>query len=143
MNRHVGRLSTGQRPLMGAALVAASLLALAGCATAEATAAQGPGSLSATANGNPPPPSASPSLTKYSRLPDPVAPPQAKAKRGTPSAPQPTINATAGSFDKPVAYSDGVVVRVGKIAQSTESGNGPGVFPGRPNTTISLQLKNG
>ncbi len=42
-----------------------------------------------------------------------------------------------------MSYPDGVVVKISRIAQSTESGSGPGVFPGRPNTTMSLQLKNG
>ena len=100
-------------------------------------------SVGATANGNPPPPSAAVSATKFSRLPDPTAPALTKVKRGAGSAPKSRVNAAAQPFTKAVSYSDSVVVSVSRIAQSTESGSGPGVFPGRPNTTISLQLKNG
>jgi hypothetical protein len=42
-----------------------------------------------------------------------------------------------------VRYTDGVTVRVDRIAHGVEEGNGPGVFPGRPHTALFLTLVNG
>ena len=99
-----------------------SVLALAGCGTFDATATKPKLPVGATANGNPPPPSAAVSATKFSRLPDPLAPTMTKVKRGAGSAPKSKVNAAAEPFTKAVSYSDGVVVTVSRIAQSTESG---------------------
>lgn len=73
---------------------------------------------------------------------DPLAGTYVPVKRNGKAA-APTISAASGSFTKPVRYTDGTTVQVTSIRQGTVSGNGPGVFPGQPTTTVVLRLTNG
>jgi len=57
----------------------------------------------------------------------------------------PRVPAVAGglSASKPVTYPDGVSVTVERIRRGSETGEGPGEFPGRPYTALVLSLTNG
>jgi hypothetical protein len=41
-----------------------------------------------------------------------------------------------------VTYKDGLTVRIDRVTQSVEQGQGPGVYPGRPHTALHLTLVN-
>jgi hypothetical protein len=58
--------------------------------------------------------------------------------------PNPTIRAENGGLSKGavVKYSDGVWLRVDRVRHGVEQGQGPGAFPGRANTAITLSLHN-
>ena len=144
MNTHADRWPRAQRSLLGAALAAASLLALAGCATAEATAAQGP---LLTVSDRQRQSSSAFGLS----LPDQVLqasrsgsrPPAGQGQAGNPFGPE-----AHDQRNRRVVHQAGGLQRRRRRPrrqdhQLVRVGNGPGVFPGRPNTTISLQLKNG
>lgn len=58
--------------------------------------------------------------------------------------PSPSVHARAGSFSPagPATYTDGVSLTVNRVSHRVESGEGPGVFPGRPYTAVFLTLHN-
>ena len=57
---------------------------------------------------------------------------------------KPSVAAAAGSLAPAshVTYPDGVTLTVTGIKQSVETGAGPGMFPGRPNTAITFKIDN-
>jgi hypothetical protein len=75
---------------------------------------------------------------------DPLAPsayrPVVRAGR-TPRAAVRPMSGNAGT-GRSVRYADGVTVRLDRITRTVETGRGPGVFPGRPHTALSLTLVN-
>jgi ABC-type transport system substrate-binding protein len=56
-----------------------------------------------------------------------------------------TVSVGAGRFTPttPATYADGVKLTVDSVTRTVERGQGPGVFPGRPQTAFSLTLHNG
>jgi len=77
---------------------------------------------------------------------DPVAPPtyQPVVRNGKkPQAAAATANRGGFSAAAPATFPDGVSVKVDKVAQGVEQGEGPGVFRGRPHTAFTLSLTNG
>ncbi len=76
---------------------------------------------------------------------DPEAPETYRpvARSGQPG--KPTVNAAAGRFSSsaPVRYPDGISVTVDSVTRRIEQGSGPGVFPGRRQTAITLTITNG
>lgn len=76
---------------------------------------------------------------------DPLAPVPYRpvARDGKPA--RPSVVAPAGRFatDTPVAYPDGIVVRVDRVTRSVEREEGIGSFPGRPQTAFRITLENG
>ena len=79
-----------------------------------------------------------------SRPADPVAPADPSPVQRAGVVPTPTISARSGGFTTttPVAYLDGVELVVTAVKHSVESGQGPGMFPGRALTELSLTLTN-
>ena len=73
---------------------------------------------------------------------DPLAGRYTPIKRNG-KVPTPTISAPPGSFTRPVRYTDGTTLQVVSIKQGVVTGQGPGVFPGQPTTTVALRLTNG
>ncbi|HRW17508.1 MAG TPA: hypothetical protein P5181_01545 [Dermatophilaceae bacterium] len=59
------------------------------------------------------------------------------------SSGSPSIAAPPASFAAPATYPDGVVVTLTKATAAVETGNGPGVFPGRELLVLDLEIKNG
>ncbi|MBO1767965.1 hypothetical protein [Allobranchiibius sp. GilTou38] len=58
---------------------------------------------------------------------------------------RPSISAIGGArpFTQPVEYADGLRLRITRMTQSKVTGQGPGVFPGRPVTDFYVTLTNG
>lgn len=56
-----------------------------------------------------------------------------------------TVAAAAGRFSRsaPVRYPDGVSVTVDSVTRRVEAAGGPGAFPGRKQTALTLTLTNG
>lgn len=77
--------------------------------------------------------------------PDPVAPQSLAPVTRDGRDAGPRVPAVAGglSASKPVTYPDGVSVTVERIRRGSETGEGPGEFPGRPYTALVLSLTNG
>lgn len=75
---------------------------------------------------------------------DPLAPDTYRPVVRNGKQPRPSVVAPAGRFspDAPVAYPDGVVVRVDRVSRSVEQGEGPGTFPGRPQTAFHVVFEN-
>jgi hypothetical protein len=76
---------------------------------------------------------------------DPEAPSQYRPVVRNGARPDPAVAAPPGGFTRaePVRYPDGVSVRVDRVERTVERGEGPGVFPGRPQTAVSMTLTNG
>lgn len=76
---------------------------------------------------------------------DPEAPAQYQPVVRNGRRPGPAVAAPPGGFSRtqPVTYPDGVSVRVDHVERSVERGEGAGVFPGRPQTAVSMTLTNG
>jgi hypothetical protein len=76
---------------------------------------------------------------------DPIAPSTYLPVARNGSKAKPLVKGIKGGFSKaaPVKYSDGVSLSILRITARVEKGKGPGVFPGRPYTAISLSLANG
>lgn len=55
----------------------------------------------------------------------------------------PTITAKPAGTTGKVSYSDGVVLRIRDVAFAKETGEGPGMFPGRAYAVLSLEISNG
>ena len=53
------------------------------------------------------------------------------------------VKANKASFTQTVTYADGLRVRVAGIKQGTSTGQGPGVFVGAPQSSVSLEIVNG
>jgi hypothetical protein len=79
---------------------------------------------------------------KQSAVPDPLAPASIKPVMRNGKRPVPRLRATARPFDRTVAYSDGVRLRVTGVHQGRVTGTGPGVVRG-PVTSFDLELSNG
>ena len=75
---------------------------------------------------------------------DPEAPSNYQPVTRNGKKPNPTIKAEDGRLSEAgkVRYSDGVVLRVDRLRHGAEQGQGPGTFPGRAYTAISLSLHN-
>jgi hypothetical protein len=76
---------------------------------------------------------------------DAAAPPNYQPVIRNGNRPQPKVTANRGGFSAatPVNFPDGVSVKVDKVAQGVEQGEGPGVFRGRPHSAFTLSLTNG
>lgn len=76
---------------------------------------------------------------------DPIAPSTYLPVARNGSKAKPLVKGIKGGFSKaaPVKYADGVSLSILRITARVEKGKGPGVFPGRPYTAISLSLANG
>lgn len=127
----------------GLALAATSLSGCGG--TGEASAAStGTSSTSSSA------PTETPTETPSTETtPTTVAPPLpqpvksvAKVKRaGQPNTP--SISAPAAKFSAPVAYPDGITLKITKAEKGVETGHGPGVMAGRQYVRFTVTLTNG
>lgn len=127
----------------------AGLVSLVLVCSACSTAAQSAGH--STPSSAAPPSSSAPSSepdakskTKVAKPADPPAPATYRAVVRNGKRPTPTVAAAQGSFSKsrPVTYPDGISLAVTKVVQSVEKGFGPGVYPGRPHTALSLLVTN-
>lgn len=98
--------------------------------------------LTAGAGSDAPAPADGPSAESLSL--DPPAPATYRPVVRDGKQPRPAVVAPAGRFsaDAPAAYPDGVVVRVERVSRSVERGEGPGTFPGRPQTAFHVVLEN-
>jgi hypothetical protein len=78
------------------------------------------------------------------RAPDRLAPSGYRPVIRHGRTPRPTVTPTTGNGggQRTVAYGDGISVQLTKVSQSVEQGQGPGVFPGRPHTALTLTLVN-
>lgn len=76
---------------------------------------------------------------------DPLAPTTVTLVDRDGKKPRPSVKTQAGMqpFTKPVKYTDGLKLMVTDINQGAMSGQGPGVYPGRPTSTFHLSLVNG
>jgi hypothetical protein len=76
---------------------------------------------------------------------DPKAPATYQPVTRNGKKPNPTVNAKKGGLAEAavVKYSDGVWLRIDRLRHGVEQEHGPGSFPERPNTAISLSLHNG
>lgn len=74
-------------------------------------------------------------------LPNPVAKVTKVARPGQPS--MPSVTAPPAPFSGPVTYSDGVKLVIVQATKRVETGNGPGVFNGRPFVKFDIELLNG
>lgn len=151
---------------IAAALAAAVAVGIAGCGSAGTDAALAPGQRQTMAATSAPSqagasktsrpggpadagiPSHLPKLPKgvsTARAKDPLAPKTIKQVIRNGHKPHPTIKVKGGAkaFDKPVAYTDGLVLKVTRITQGKITGHGPGVFPGKPVTDFYVTLTNG
>jgi hypothetical protein len=81
---------------------------------------------------------------KVARPPDPAAPSTYQPVTRNGKKPHPTIKAEEGGLSEGAAvkYSDGASVRVDRVQHGIEQDQGPGAFPGRANTAITLSLHN-
>lgn len=75
---------------------------------------------------------------------DPIAPPTYGPVLRHGKKPQPKVRAGKGGFapTAPATYPDGVSIKVDRIKHGVEKGQGPGTFPGRANTVLSITLTN-
>jgi hypothetical protein len=82
---------------------------------------------------------------KVARPADPLAPVSYEPVVRKGRKPHPAFQAKAGRFAKsaPVQYSDGVSLTVDHIAHGVEKAVGPGGFPGRARTALSMTIHNG
>lgn len=147
------RLCSSRAAQTFAALTLVAALGCAGCTTAPSAASPlatstpltsgrasdklGP---SATATSGP----ADTPTGTVSRPADPLVTASAAPVKRAGGALKPSISAKAGSFlpTQGVSYPDGIELTVTATTQAVESGRGPGMFPGRPLTEISLKLTN-
>jgi hypothetical protein len=85
-----------------------------------------------------------PSVKATPQAIDPVAPTSYRPVRRGRDTPHPSVTASVGTLSSSsrVAYADGVTLTVIGIKQGVETGAGPGMFPGRPHTAITLRLEN-
>ena len=105
---------------------------------------------SVRAQAAPPSASASPSPSATAA---PAATPSSGAARGEgvavlaqrPGAlpPDRRLAAPAVAFDAPAAYPDGVTLHVREVAHTVSGDSGPGAQPGRPVSTLRIELVNG
>jgi hypothetical protein len=125
------------------AFVVTFLLLCAGCGA--------PGSIpavpAANPTGSPTGPAAdqpTPEAGKVARPPDPKAPSTYRPVTRNGKKPNPTIKAARGGLSEGAVakYSDGVWLRIDRVRHGTEQGQGPGAFPGRANTAVTLSLHN-
>jgi hypothetical protein len=121
------------------------VLLCSGCAATEST----PAVPAANPSGSPSGPAADqPTPTKsekVARPPDPEAPSSYRPVSRNGKKPNPTIKAGRGGLSKAavVKYSDGVWLRADRLGHAVEQAQGPGAFPGRSQTAITLSLHNG
>ncbi len=116
-----------------------SLALLASACASPGSAAVGAASAAAAAD-------AAQSVTSEAAKPlDPIVPSTYLPVRRNGSKTQPHVKGMKGGFSKaaPVKYSDGVSLSIVRMTARVEKGKGPGVFPGRRYTAISLSLTNG
>jgi hypothetical protein len=134
---------TAPGPLVAVALLVA---AVSGCAQLSPDRA---GAAAATRHSTPSGPTAretgpEPTPTDVGKAPavaDPVAPSAAPVVRNGKS-PEPSVHASPAGFAGPVRYPDHVDVSVLKVTQGVTSGNGAGMRPGRPMTTLQIRFAN-
>ena len=81
---------------------------------------------------------------KVSKPPDPKAPSTYQPVTRNGKKPNPTITAERGGLSQGavVKYPDGTWLRVDRVRHGVEQGQGPGAFPGRAHTAITLSLHN-
>ncbi len=132
----------GRTTKLGVSMVAVAVLS-GGCGAGSSSADAAPDSL-AVAPGASSPEQAGNAGNAATPL-DPEAPSQYRPVVRNGKRPSPSVAAPPGGFSKaePVKYPDGVSVRVDHVERSVERGEGPGVFPGRPQTAVSMTLTNG
>ena len=82
---------------------------------------------------------------KVSRPPDPEAPSTHQPVTRNGRKPNPTIRAASAGLSRGavVRYSDRVWLRIDRVRHEVEQGQGPGAFPDRAYTAITLSLHNG
>ena len=75
---------------------------------------------------------------------DPEAPSTYRPVSRHGKKPNPTIKAGSGGLSpaSAVRYSDGVWLRVDRLRRGVEQSRGPGAFPGRDHTAVTLSLHN-
>src|SRR5664279_3591671 len=135
------RQAGAERTALAAGLLLAVSLVCAGCAL--------PGSTSAAASSPSPAADAAADVVRAHGQPqatlDPVAPQSLAPVTRDGKAAGPRVPAVDGglSATKPVTYPDGVSVTVERIRRGSETGEGPGEFPGRPYAALVLSLTNG
>lgn len=130
----------GSKPLVHVVLGAALLCSA--CASSAISAV--PGGTPTVPASSPTRPADAPMDKKVARPADPLAPVSYEPVLRKGRKPHPTLQAKAGGFAKsaPVQYSDGVSLTVNHIAHGVEKAKGPGQFPGRPTTAISMTVHN-
>ena len=81
---------------------------------------------------------------KVPKPPDPEAPSTYQPVTRNGKKPNPTIKAGNGGMSEAavVKYADGVWLRIDRLRHGAEQGEGPGAFPGRAHTAITLSLHN-
>lgn len=144
------------RRLVATGLVVAGLLATSGCMVTSQEQAAGTGADAAlpviatstagsSAKRTSGPLPKQPAWVNTTKPKDPLAPKAYKAVIRPPKHKKPTasLNAAPKTFAEPVAYSDGITLAVTKVKQGKMTGQGPGVFPGRPTSTFFVTLTNG
>lgn len=82
-------------------------------------------------------------VPSVSRPADRLAPPAYVPVIRHGKKPSPSIHPRAGRFSPtaPATYPDGVSLTVNRVKHGVETGEGPGVFPGRPYTAFFLSLR--
>jgi hypothetical protein len=89
-------------------------------------------------------PSASPSPSPTGGGPTPTPGPSVIPKVSRPGQPtKPTVSAGRATFEAPVAYPDGVTLKVQNVVPGVETGEGPGVFAGREFAVFTVTMHNG
>ena len=83
-------------------------------------------------------------VTTAKGTPDRLAPSTYRPVIRNGRAPHPSIAPKTGNAGalRSVAYKDGVTVTVTRVTQGVETGQGPGVFAGRPHTALTLTVVN-
>lgn len=153
-----GRYSAGGLKLI-ALMTAAIGMALAGCGSSQSEAASTPGGKVApaaatkAATGSTMAPQATTKPSKQ-KLPKgaatvnakaPLAPKKITQIKRNGKAPRPTAKVEGGAkkFSQAAVYTDGLKVTITKMTQGKMTGQGPGVYPGRPVTDFYITLTNG
>ena len=124
-----------------ATMTVALVLACSACALPDPNSA---GAVSAAAAAQPDPPQPGDPAAAAAKPVDPIAPSSIPPVTRGDKQNRSRVKGAAGAFSAadPAKYSDGVALTVEGTRTGSESENGPGQFPGRSYTALSLTLDN-
>lgn len=116
-----------------------------GAAASAAVSTAAPGASMGPAATAKPPKQKLPKGAATAKPKDPLAPKKIRQVKRAGKAPHPTAKVKGGvkKFSQDAIYTDGLKLTITKMTQGKMTGQGPGVYPGRPVTDFYLKLTNG